>query len=141
MARNGAVLPLYLETSSSGFFMMTPRAEAKSNKSPRYFTGLPCKYGHIDERYTISGNCVSCQQKSNTETAPSYYLTNTKRIKARVAAWKKANPNYGKNYYAENAEKFRADAVAWRAANPGYSRAQWPNIMQQNFGRRRRGPT
>jgi hypothetical protein len=27
-----------------------------------YFSGLPCKYGHIGERYTSSSSCVPCRQ-------------------------------------------------------------------------------
>lgn len=26
----------------------------------RYFTGQPCKYGHVAERFTSSGGCVVC---------------------------------------------------------------------------------
>lgn len=29
-------------------------------KSPRYFTGKPCKRGHVAERYVSTRTCVEC---------------------------------------------------------------------------------
>lgn len=34
--------------------------EAKNVGVVRYFTGKPCKYGHVAERKTASGNCIEC---------------------------------------------------------------------------------
>jgi len=36
------------------------RKEAKAQGLKRYFTGKPCKNGHISERYTSGGHCVDC---------------------------------------------------------------------------------
>jgi hypothetical protein len=36
------------------------RKDAKNLGLSRYFTGKPCKYGHIDERWTAGGSCVTC---------------------------------------------------------------------------------
>jgi hypothetical protein len=30
-----------------------------------YFTGKPCKHGHVVERNTNSGQCVICRQESS----------------------------------------------------------------------------
>lgn len=38
------------------------RSEAISQKASRYFTGLPCKHGHLCER-TVSNGCVECVRK------------------------------------------------------------------------------
>jgi hypothetical protein len=38
----------------------TDRRVAAENGSTRYFTGRPCKHGHIAERFTTSGGCVEC---------------------------------------------------------------------------------
>jgi hypothetical protein len=43
----------------------------------RYFTGKPCKHGHIAERYLPNGECLDCTP-------------------ARVARWQKSRK--GKNY-------------------------------------------
>ena len=36
------------------------RAEAFATGADRYFTGIPCKHGHVAERY-VSGSCVGCR--------------------------------------------------------------------------------
>ena len=30
-----------------------------------YFTGKPCKHGHIAERYTLTGQCAECVRIRN----------------------------------------------------------------------------
>lgn len=30
----------------------------------RYFTGVPCKYGHVDKRHVIGGGCMECSRIS-----------------------------------------------------------------------------
>jgi hypothetical protein len=36
------------------------RQEAVKFGKSRYYTGKECKNGHIDERYTLRGTCVTC---------------------------------------------------------------------------------
>lgn len=36
------------------------RSQAISAGLSRYFTGMPCLHGHIDERYTANGVCAEC---------------------------------------------------------------------------------
>jgi hypothetical protein len=38
------------------------RKAAKEIGSARYFTGNPCKHGHVSERLTINGSCVECSR-------------------------------------------------------------------------------
>jgi hypothetical protein len=37
------------------------REEAKARGLDRYFTGVPCKHGHIAPRYVSTNNCLPCQ--------------------------------------------------------------------------------
>lgn len=39
--------------------------EAVLRGSPRYFTGKPCKYGHIAPRWTYSQSCCECKKASS----------------------------------------------------------------------------
>jgi hypothetical protein len=41
------------------------RKDAKLNGRSTYFTNLPCKNGHVAYRYTQSGTCSACINKSN----------------------------------------------------------------------------
>lgn len=36
------------------------RAEAQAKLLKTYFTGNPCKHGHVSERYTSTGACLAC---------------------------------------------------------------------------------
>jgi len=84
------------------------RQEAKERKLPRYFSGIPCKRGHVCERYTSSGLCVECAkhhsrkhaEEGRRNAAPDNRLRkdieesiikreNTKLLKA----WIKVHPN------------------------------------------------
>ena len=40
--------------------LLCSRAEAKELGLKRYFTGNPCKHGHVAERYASTGQCVEC---------------------------------------------------------------------------------
>lgn len=44
--------------------MITTRIEALQMGVTRYFTGKPCKRGHISNRYTQNGGCVECMAKT-----------------------------------------------------------------------------
>jgi hypothetical protein len=41
--------------------------EARESGKSRYFLGIPCKHGHIAERF-ISGSCVECNRKRREES-------------------------------------------------------------------------
>lgn len=66
-------------------------------KLPRYFTGKPCKHGHIAERWA-DGHCVECHIRT---MAISFQNTKDKR----------------KNYRLQNIRN-------WEALNPEKHRAQ-----------------
>ena len=59
------------------------REEARSLKRKRYFTGKPCKYGHLSERLVSTTRCVEC-------------IRNYKEVNAEHIA------EYGKAYISEN---------------------------------------
>lgn len=41
--------------------------EAKAQGSPRYFSGVPCKRGHIAERFTANLTCTLCHNRGCPE--------------------------------------------------------------------------
>jgi 5-methylcytosine-specific restriction endonuclease McrA len=68
--------------------------QARAAGLRHYFTGVPCKRGHIDKRHTSNGSCLKCDQE-----------------KQRVAQWHKHNQeqhNANSRRWAEkNRTKFR----------------------------------
>ncbi len=41
---------------------MISRKEARARNLLRYFIGEPCRHGHVAERYTLNGRCVTCNK-------------------------------------------------------------------------------
>lgn len=104
------------------------RAEAKAAGAAHYFTGEPCKHGHIAPRKT-KGACVECIQvewRKAADTRAEYFKTYNKRedVKERKHVW-----------YQENREQVIAAAAtrpssvlqsyrnAWKEANKTQVRA------------------
>lgn len=43
------------------------RQQAFEIGSNKYFTGVPCKHGHVSERYTQTCVCVECHKAANAK--------------------------------------------------------------------------
>lgn len=78
-------------------------SEAKAKGLKRYFTGKPCKRGHIAEREISSCGCLECRN----ENARKYKAGNREKVRA---AYKK--------YAAENRPQLTEKMRRWRIANP-----------------------
>lgn len=84
------------------------KADAAARGLKRYFTGVPCKHGHVCERYTKRSLCVDCCADKRAR----WGMEHPDRVKAGFSKW-----------YTENREKSIAAATAWRKANPEKRRA------------------
>lgn len=78
------------------------RAEAKAQGLRFFFTGKPCKHGHLSQRYTSQSGCVACTDIN----AARWLSENLERRK-----------DYEKRYREDNREKITAKTMRWRAAN------------------------
>ena len=78
----------------------TTRKEAKINNDLYYFTGKPCKHGHVSKRFTSCGACVGC--------LTVYRKSDPERELKRVTAYNKKHP-----------KKARIRSLKWRATNKG----------------------
>lgn len=78
------------------------RKEALAKGLPRYFTGKPCRNGHIAERKTNKAECIQCKLESRRRL----YAANPKKIYAQNYASRKrhwdAAVEYEKRYHAAN---------------------------------------
>jgi hypothetical protein len=81
------------------------RDEAKALGLKRYFTGKPCKHGHVAERYA-GGPCVECirEQRCEWRAANLEKARETERERAR-------------RHRAAHPERVRENWRRWRAAN------------------------
>jgi len=64
------------------------RADAKAAGLKRYFTGEPCKRGHVAERGVNHKHCVECLVEDSAE----YYAKNSAIHMARTVRWRRQNP-------------------------------------------------
>src|SRR5258707_2011083 len=90
------------------------RSEAKAKGLKRYFTGEPCKRGHIAERLISDCTCVQCYVAAR--------IANTEKIREQRRI-----------RYAANPEKMREQKRAQLTANRGTTR-------QRNRARRMANP-
>lgn len=93
----------------------------------RYFTGKPCKSGHISQRKVHNRHCAQCANEEAVATRP----TEPVRVRERDAAWRRANPERlaanGKRYFDANIEKRHESQQRWRDANRAYIKAVYEN--------------
>lgn len=85
------------------------RLDAKKDGDKYYFTGTPCKYGHVDIRWTCNGTCVSCHLEKNP---PKGFYGKTAEEK------KEKSSNRARRWYEENKEKTIQRAADWKRENP-----------------------
>lgn len=76
----------------------------------RFFTGSPCKWGHVSERWCLSRRCVECVLRSHR--TPEY----REEEAPYSVAYRKANP--------ERVEAFNAQRRAVQATKPVKSEAR-----------------
>lgn len=78
------------------------RAEALASGVSHYFTGKPCRRGHVDRRRASDRKCLACQR----EYASKWHEGNADTINERK-----------RNRYAENVDRERERNRAWRVVN------------------------
>ena len=105
----------------------TTRAEAKKTASKYYFTGQPCKHGHVAPRKT-KGTCVEClkvewaqanviraeyfakynQSEAGQQAKRDYYERNKEAVKARAQARPaEEKTRHKQEYKAANPELYK----------------------------------
>ena len=89
------------------------RFEAKQQNLKRYFTGIPCKYGHISERMTSDGKCIECRKV--------YLEINAEKISLRQKKYRQENLEkvllIESNYRENNKEKIKIKFQKFRDEN------------------------
>ena len=122
------------------------RKEAKAVGSLRYFTGRPCKRGHVAPRLTSNGGCLECAysrtKQWRTENAEkiqaysrAYRQANLEEIKERERKRRQENPEIYKNQQRKylNSEKGKAVRQAYQR-RPDV-KAKMRRIMRERYKR------
>lgn len=106
------------------------KKDAKAKGLKRYFTGEPCKHGHIAERY-MSGSCMECKDSQSTKWRIDH-PEDIKRIQDKCNKGRRDSQREyrhrpdvaqkihetNKAWQSKNREKCRAYTKKWCEANP-----------------------
>jgi len=87
--------------------------EARAAGLRHYFTGKPCKRGHVDIRY-VTGGCAQCAR----EDSRRYYSEDPEKYKALTVEYRELNREttneIQRRYYARNSARIKAEASTYR---------------------------
>jgi hypothetical protein len=93
------------------------RKEASARGLKRYFTGRPCKHGHVTERLSSNGRCFQCANlAAQTRWARDLEKSRKEKREYRMINREKIIEQT-RNRYVLNAEKIRERSHKYRAAN------------------------
>jgi 5-methylcytosine-specific restriction endonuclease McrA len=67
------------------------RAQARALGLTRYFTGKPCRHGHVDERITATANCLACLRPKLAAKRRKWRRDNPDKARAAKKRWRDAN--------------------------------------------------
>ena len=89
-----------------------------------YFTGEPCKHGHIAPRKT-KGACVECQKiewEKNNQKRTEYFQSYNKSESGKAAK---------KKYYENNKEKLKQYNQEYYEANKDKIKEGWNSLFKK----------
>jgi len=126
----------------------TNREEAKRLGEVLFYTGVPCRNGHVDTRYTSTGKCRSCLRdqaerdyaahpERYSETSKRYRARNKARVVAKTMEWQKANPEKVRKIrqkYHHSKYQLNKDNPAWRL-NRAVGHSIWRSLKDLKGGR------
>ena len=109
--------------------MKSAREQAKQDGLQHYFTGLPCKHGHIDKRQTSDGTCMACSREKSSKWALLNRDLYLERKTASNNKRKHKNQLYAQQWRQVNPEKKNAFEANRRAAKLQRT-PSWANLFE-----------
>lgn len=129
--KGGAITPpiiteLTLEVLVMQSYLSRKNAQILGFK--RYFTGRPCRRGHIVERYVSSGKCIECQRLNGKQDR----LNNPEKIKLRQKRWRAANPEKRKEYSENNKKHIKEQKRQYHKDNKKHIKERKKQYRKDN---------
>lgn len=97
--------------------LITP-AQARERGLTTYYTGKPCKHGHVDERLTVNGTCCTC----NRLNVAKWQAKNPDKVRKAHERWAERNPGVAnerrKQWYKENLDRHNEQMRKYYEAHP-----------------------
>lgn len=105
--------------------IQAPAFERRDPAARFYFTGNPCKHGHVAQRYACNNECVECRKlkNKNLKQKQKTWAERNKERKLAVSRFHYQNnieheQQRSRDKWARNPEKVRATNNAWLDKNP-----------------------
>lgn len=113
------------------------KQEAQALGLKRYFTGKPCKHGHVEERRVASGQCFGCIRQRKRElykadpekklrVTRAWQAANKERKRASDRKWRQENREHKREYNRKRKAANRAQENAWIAERRARKRKATP---------------
>jgi hypothetical protein len=94
------------------------RIEAKQIGSKKYFTGKPCKRGHVCERTVHDRTCVECKKLHNKSETTKIYQKKYRKWFHKTDKYKKSRKACHARKYIRDKEKMLAGSKRWKDNHP-----------------------
>ena len=98
--------------------IVVSRVHAIGQGLSRYFTGKPCKEGHIAERFVANYTCCTCADNAFKK----WYSDHSDTHLIRVNDWRNRNPEtvtrIRQKWNSDNPDKARQSSKNWKRSNP-----------------------
>ena len=107
-------------------------SKARALGLARFFTGLPCKRGHISERKVVNSTCMECHRGAMAEARKDnikkfrirdclYASAHREQARLRSKKWAESHPDRKRTadrlHYQHNSARVRSNVKAWRDRN------------------------
>lgn len=98
--------------------------DARAAGHVHYFTGKPCKHGHIAPRYVKRYSCIECNRIEHEKRYiphPRKLLTSEEKAKRRKAYYQKHKGHIKalkQKWWQENKEQLSLQNAEWKKNNP-----------------------
>lgn len=94
------------------------RKQAKAGGLLHYFQGSKCPQGHVSQRYTRNGECVTCSADRQRSDPRKTRDRNARSRAKHIDVVRRRSRDYMAKKWAQDPEAMRQRHRAWAAANP-----------------------
>ena len=119
------------------FLHIIDKETAKILGMVTYFTGQPCKRGHVSERYTKSQHCLACLDLTSSRWKEENY----ERVKERAREWNEDNREHirerSRKWREDNPKRIKETSEKYRRENVERNNERSRNWYKNNKERRR----
>ena len=106
-------------------FLPRTKREAVASDSEYFFTGEPCRNGHIGPRkaFRNRSKCVECLRRGSVRGSARYVSKHREVVLAKAAEYQKRLRANGRDWAARNPEQHSEMKSLWKKENPALVRA------------------